>query len=92
MILSISRLLLDTIYCEEHYLKTLFQQLYFLFKPSKPLPEYFAHSHQLLFLEKGQVHGERGQNQVPLCVWHRWQTREEKTSATVMGGSCCCAF
>jgi hypothetical protein len=29
MILSISRLLLDTIYREEHYLKTLLQQLHF---------------------------------------------------------------
>lgn len=36
MILSISRLLLDTIYREELYLKTLLQQLHFLFKPSKP--------------------------------------------------------
>jgi hypothetical protein len=32
MILSISRLLLDTIYREEHYLKTLLQQLHFLAK------------------------------------------------------------
>jgi hypothetical protein len=40
--LSFSRLLVDTIYREEHYLKTLLQQLHFLFKPSKPIAYVFC--------------------------------------------------
>src|SRR5450830_477585 len=59
IILSISRLLFDTIYREENYLKTSLQQLHFLFKPSSnltPIITFPSHGIRACAWSERQIH------------------------------------